>query len=345
MRTFAPLFVLCLLGFACTNQNADSTDIIHVPPVSQVSQDLQPEVSAETEPLSEVEEWEAAETDFEEWEAEDEHPEVWEHTAETFERDSILSRLSTKVENGETLFVHLFVPLCDNENQGIVPVPARIGNGQDPRSNLYWGAGYGVRNFFDKKKQAWKLIAESKVPEEPKILERLLFYRKFNSGAEVCLVADAYDGAEMETCIREFLQSLAGKKVNHWDLPDSETMSGVSIAMHGNADLMILNGHNGLMDTSVELIKNEDGREKDAMVIACASYGYFEPYLDAAGGYPLLTTTNLLAPEAYVVEAAISDWARLKSGPDVHHAAGVAYNTYQKCGLRGAKNTFQTGWD
>ena len=36
--------------------------------------------------------------------------------------------------------VHVFVALCDNEHQGIVPVPARIGNGEDPDNNLYWGA-------------------------------------------------------------------------------------------------------------------------------------------------------------------------------------------------------------
>ena len=46
--------------------------------------------------------------------------------------------------------VHVFVALCDNKNQGIVPVPEKIGNGQDANLNLYWGCGYGVRTFFKK---------------------------------------------------------------------------------------------------------------------------------------------------------------------------------------------------
>ena len=358
MKRLLPIFAISLLLIACSNQpsppsehttTGESTtpnpDLLHT---TSTTTETTPPI--ENEPLRETPNWNEsntkgensdwAEKDWAEETWEDPHPEVWDHNIQTFNREAICSHLSQKVENRETLFVHLFVPLCDNENQGIVPVPARIGNGQDPRNNLYWGAGYGIRNFFDKKVKAWQFLEESKVPNNTKILERLLFYRKFENGAQVCVVADAYDGAEMETCIRDFLQSIAGKRADYWTVQDS-----IEIPMHGHTDLLIFNGHNGLMDGSVELIPNEDNRQKDAMVIACASYGYFEPYLDAAGGYPLLTTTNLLAPEAYVVESAISEWARLKTGADVHHAAGVAYNKYHNCGLRAAKNTFQTGWN
>ena len=44
--------------------------------------------------------------------------------------------------------IHIVVALCDNQYQGIVKVPAGIGNGQDARTNLYWGAGYGVKTQF-----------------------------------------------------------------------------------------------------------------------------------------------------------------------------------------------------
>jgi hypothetical protein len=36
--------------------------------------------------------------------------------------------------------IYVIVSLVDNLSQGIVPVPAKIGNGNDPRNNLYWGA-------------------------------------------------------------------------------------------------------------------------------------------------------------------------------------------------------------
>jgi len=35
----------------------------------------------------------------------------------------------------------VFVALADNFNQGIVPVSAKLGNGDNPKTNLYWGAG------------------------------------------------------------------------------------------------------------------------------------------------------------------------------------------------------------
>src|SRR5262245_36762018 len=59
--------------------------------------------------------------------------------------------------------IHVLVALCDNESQGIVPVPARIGNGDDPANNLYWGARFGVKTFF-KRASDWKLIAETRNP-------------------------------------------------------------------------------------------------------------------------------------------------------------------------------------
>ena len=44
--------------------------------------------------------------------------------------------------------VHVYVALCDNKNQGIVPVPKAIGNGQNAEGNLYWGCSLGIRTFF-----------------------------------------------------------------------------------------------------------------------------------------------------------------------------------------------------
>ncbi len=54
------------------------------------------------------------------------------------------------------------VALCDNKFQGIVPVPAGIGNGDSPRTNLYWGCGYGVSTYFKKSKD-WVLIKKKRL--------------------------------------------------------------------------------------------------------------------------------------------------------------------------------------
>ncbi len=49
--------------------------------------------------------------------------------------------------------VHVYVALCDNIHQGIVPIPKDLGNGQSPRTNLYWGALYGVKTYFTNSKE------------------------------------------------------------------------------------------------------------------------------------------------------------------------------------------------
>ncbi|MGZ8943598.1 MAG: hypothetical protein ACXW00_12585, partial [Methylobacter sp.] len=49
-----------------------------------------------------------------------------------------------------TTHISVIVSLVDNLTQGIEPVPAKIGNGDDPRNNLYWGALYGVKTFLSK---------------------------------------------------------------------------------------------------------------------------------------------------------------------------------------------------
>ena len=49
----------------------------------------------------------------------------------------ILGNISLSAQSPR--IVHVFVALADNVNQGIVPVPAKLGNGEDPVHNLYWG--------------------------------------------------------------------------------------------------------------------------------------------------------------------------------------------------------------
>jgi len=53
--------------------------------------------------------------------------------------------------------IHVYVALCDNASQGIAPVPARIGNGDDPANNLYWGTADGARTIFSRSKN-WKRL-------------------------------------------------------------------------------------------------------------------------------------------------------------------------------------------
>src|SRR3954470_23044402 len=61
--------------------------------------------------------------------------------------------------------IYVVVALCDNQYQGIVPVPALIENSDDPARNLYWGAAYGVKTFF-KRADNWALIGDIQNPKD-----------------------------------------------------------------------------------------------------------------------------------------------------------------------------------
>jgi len=230
--------------------------------------------------------------------------------------------------------IHVYVALCDNENQGIFPVPSKLGNGQDPRNNLYWGALYGVKTHF-KKSKGWTLIKTLK-SDNPLILERLLFKHKT---VNTYLLADAYDGKYIKQTTIDFLEATAGRNqqlIHH---------NSLELNFGGKSKLLAYVGHDGLMDFNVEgkfSPKNTDKR--DAIVLACISKNYFKPYFEKTKVNPLVWTTGLMAPEAYTLKAAIDGWVIEETDLQIREHASKAYHKYQKCGINAARRLLVTGY-
>ncbi|QCX37983.1 hypothetical protein FF125_05865 [Aureibaculum algae] len=236
---------------------------------------------------------------------------------------------------GQTKTIHTFVALCDNINQGIVPVPKSLGNGQDTKNNLYWGATYGVKSYFKNKTSDWNLVSTF-ASNNPIILERILFKHK---SIDVYMLADAYDGEKIKTCIEDFLKASNGQK------PITITHDKMSLDFGGSADLVSYIGHDGLMDFDINITyKSTETTKKDAIVLACYSKNYFSSELKSAKANPILWTTHLMAPEAYVLKAALDGWIHNETGKQIDERAAQAYHKYQKCGIKGARNLFTTGF-
>ena len=232
--------------------------------------------------------------------------------------------------------VYVIVALCDNVNQGIVPVPAALGNGEDPARNLYWGARFGVKTHFNASRE-WRALSAVQNPA-PKVLERVVYRHRT---LDAYLVADAYRGAEIAQATADFLNVASGN-LNPTFEADGKTFGlGSGAAGH----LLAYVGHDGLMDFRLPAMpKRRDDVGRDAVILACISKKYFAPALKETGANPLLWTTNLMAPEAYVLKAALDGWLAGEGGEQVRQRAAKAYNTYQNCGLRAAQNLFATGW-
>lgn len=234
--------------------------------------------------------------------------------------------------------IHVFVALCDNVNQGIVPVSASLGNGDNPATNLYWGAAFGVKTFFSKSKE-WQLVSETQNPS-PVILARAIFKKR---DRDVFIVADAYRGKEIAQATWDFLEAASGKAGE--ELAVTQGGRKFTFNSSGSSDLVVYVGHDGLMDFTLESTpEKRDSRKRQAIILACVSKKYFAKPLERTGAEPLLWTTNLMAPEAYILSAAIDGWLKQESDEQIRVRAAKAYHGYQNCGLKAASNLFATGW-
>ncbi len=233
--------------------------------------------------------------------------------------------------DSDTKTIHIIVALCDNKYQGIVPVPKNIGNGQDPKNNLYWGTAYGIKTYF-KRSSEWTLIRQVNI--DSLILERLVFKHK---SQDYYIVADAYNGKNIKEATETFLRSSSGI------IKDTLTIDNKTIGIKGNSELVAYIGHDGLMDFDIqEKFVNTDNKTRDAIILACYSKSYFLPHLENAKVNPLVWTTGLMAPEAYTIHDAITGYVNGETNDQIRLRAAKAYHKYQKCGLNAAKNLLVT---
>lgn len=209
--------------------------------------------------------------------------------------------------------VKVFIALCDNKTQGIIPVGAKIGNGDDPEANLYWGCSDGFGSLFARSAR-WKIV-KKETDISPQILRRLSL---LHVDGDVEISADAYRGSEMKPCLTDF----------------------EAAATAGTYDLVAFIGHNGLMDFQLEPPKAAAGNHTEVIVLCCISDRYFSERLKALGCRPRLMTSQLMYPGAFLLDAALQRWKAGGSDGAVRDAAAAAYAKNQKISIRAAKGIF-----
>ena len=259
-----------------------------------------------------------------------------------FQAQANQTRLDNDIAKDKPIVIHLLVALADNKNQWIVPVPEFLGNGQNTRSNLYWGAMYGVKTYLTKK-AGWEKLT-SVDTEDERILERLIlkkYYKRKGKLFPVYLVADAWDGKYITDTVQQFMKYNAGHDFLNLKVNGNILQAG------GKAHIMAYIGHNVLMDFAgmrSKLLETtsiaKDNPDNDAIVLACKSKPYFTSLLKDVSAHPLLLTTGLMAPEAYSLNAAIEQWASGSDDNQVRKAAAFSYDKYQNTGIKAAERLF-----
>lgn len=209
--------------------------------------------------------------------------------------------------------VTVFVALCDNASQGIAPVPAKIGDGNKPADNLYWGCDDGIASCFRASK-TWKL-QRKEIPEDKRILERLVF---LHASAEVEVTAEAWKGSEIKECLKAFEAALVS----------------------GKSDLCAYIGHNVLMDGAIAPPTDKSAKSTDAIVLCCLSERYFKARLEAMGATPVLMTTQLMYPGSFLLRDGLPLWAKGKPPEEIRQAAAAAYAKNQGISRKAAAGVF-----
>jgi len=232
--------------------------------------------------------------------------------------------------------LHVYVALCDNASQGIVPVPAKIGNGDDPANNLYWGCTDGARAYFSKSK-LWKRLSVGKVKGKADILERLVFQHK---RTKAIMVVDAWKGSSIKKTLQEFCQSCAGQEYESFKLKIGSKTHRFNIA--GGADFLAFIGHNGLMEFTLDPLAANPNRKQniDIAVLCCQSQSYFTKHTDPAKVHPVLMTQSNMYPGAFILHDALEGWFAKESVKKIRLRAAKAYAKNQKISTKSALTVF-----
>jgi hypothetical protein len=216
--------------------------------------------------------------------------------------------------------LRVIVALVDNASQGIVPVSAKIGNGDDPFNNLYWGAGFGVKTFLSRA-DGWK-----KLGCEKNISNVILESCKFAYADLLVVTAEAWRGKHIDQAMLAFMQAAA-----------TPSAAGVR-------EMVMFVGHDGLMDAVhsklPQSFAKHSSHAKQAAVLACQSDSFFRDHLEAAGAQPSVTTFSLMAPEGYVVEGIARSFAIGGDAAAQRRAAGLSYAKYQRISPRAGLGVF-----
>ncbi len=243
--------------------------------------------------------------------------------------------IARDVARGRPFVTLVIVPLCD---EALIDCGGgRAGHPDDLGHNVYWGAVFGQKRFFDRKTSAWTRASDA-IGSYP-LLEQVAFARKLpsswqgaSSATEQLVVFEAYDGRAIDRALARFFEVAAGGA--SVTIGDAEHRRTLGVHVVGWA------GHNRLMD-GVPLPKiSTKGTSIPSFVMACESESYFGAPLRKLGSTPLLTTKTRMAPEGYVVDALVRALGDAASLDEVRSRTIDAYATWQRLERRAASSVF-----
>ena len=240
--------------------------------------------------------------------------------------DSLYDTIAKDLANGKPLVVQVHVPLC--ESAIIRCGNAKLGDGDNPDTNLYWSTSGGFKGWF-KKSRGWKLVHIEK-PAKGEVLEKRVWRRRFRPTAawrkrdvdkkfDVYVVAYAWRGTSINKAIDAYVSQLSGLDSETLELDDKTTL-----AVGGGAHVISWVGHNGWMDIDFDWDARKQAKSpKGTIAVACMTADYLAEPLTDPKIVPLLMTTSLMFAGAHSFEGAVSAMAQAKTLRQIRSSAAA----------------------
>lgn len=241
------------------------------------------------------------------------------------------------VAAGKPLVLLVYVPLCSNLQ--IWCGSRYAGDPAGLNTNIYWGAVFGARRFFDEYNTPYERV-EATQGEAPD-LERIVYrqrvagepWGKPGEKVEQFVVLQAVHGSHINGAVERFWTTATrGGCVSFHD-GERERTERVHVVGYA--------GHNRLMD-GIRLPPAPPPAEAHpipSFVLACFSERYFGPSLRRVGARPLVTTRSYMAPEGYLVRALAEGLALNESPEALRQRAARVQRAWQK-----TLSPFQSAW-
>lgn len=233
--------------------------------------------------------------------------------------------IARQVAATKTLVIQVVVPLCSDAQ--IHCGGAWAGHPGGLKTNIYWGAIFGARTFFERPDQHWERVDVARGASP--ILEQAVFRRAVagaewgvEGSVEVLVVLQAYHGSLIHHAVGALWgAALSGSEVSFRD-GARERREPVSVVGYA--------GHNRLMDGLKLPPKPASSHPIPSFALACMSEKYFGAPLRDAGSWTLLTSRSYMAPEGYVIDAVAKALADNRSPEHIRRAAVEATAKWQR---------------
>lgn len=251
---------------------------------------------------------------------------------------AVAPEIAADVQAGRPLVLYVVVPLCSNEQ--INCGSAIAGRSAGLEHNVYWGASFGAKHFFDRRGSGWEQVEVSR--QDGVFLERVVYRRMVPGGpwgrdapVEQIVAIQAIHGDAIDTAVDHlYATATTGGRLSFMD---GQTKRDERIQIVGYA------GHNRMMDGKTLPDPAPGARSPiPSFVLACKSEPYFAPQLTSAGSTPLVMTATLMAPEAYLIDAIARGIGDNAPPSELRSRAVQAYAKWQKLTPRQASSVFAT---